>query len=310
MFRKPPPASLVTLSIHPGGIDVAKVSRNGAAPPVVEICTSSPKQSADNDALEALRKEMHLERFRCGVLLGASEYQLQLLEAPSVPDAELKSAIRWKLKDVLDYPVETATVDLVTVPADPNAPTRGKSVYAVAARNSVIESRMKLFHDARIPLQVIDIPELAQRNIAALLETEGRGLALLSFESDSGLLTFTAGGELYLSRRIEIGLDMLMAADTERRVQMFERITLELQRSLDHFDRQFTFVPLARLVVGPLPPDLGLETYLAGNLYVPVEAADLSTLLDLGGKDELRDPQQQQRYFHLLGAALRSDMPQ
>jgi MSHA biogenesis protein MshI len=310
LFRKPPPASLVTLSIHPDRIDVAKVSRNGAAPPVVEICTSSPKPSAAIETLETLRKEMHLERFRCGMLLGASEYQLQLLEAPSVPDAELKSAIRWKLKDVLDYPVETATVDLVTVPADPSAPTRGKSVYAVAAKNSVIESHMKLFHDARIPLQVIDIPELAQRNFAALLETEGRGLALLSFGSDSGLLTFTAGGELYLSRRIEIGLDMLMAADTERRVQMFERITLELQRSLDHFDRQFTFVPLARLVVGPLPPDLGLETYLAGNLYVPVEAADLSTLLDLGGREELRDPWQQQQYFNLLGAALRSGMPQ
>lgn len=310
MFRKPPQSSLITISVHPDRIDVAKVTRNGSAPPQVEICASNEKRGSDQESLQALRKDLHLERHRCGVLLAPSEYQLQLLDAPEVPEAELKAAIRWKLKDVLDYPVETATVDLVTVPADPNAPTRGKSVYAVAAKNSVIESRMKLFHGARIPLRVIDIPELAQRNIAALLETEGRGLALLSFGTESGLLTFTAGGELYLSRRIEVGLDMLMAADPERRVQMFERITLELQRSLDHFDRQFTFVPLARLVIGPLPPELGLESYLAANLYVPVESADLSTLLDLGGRDELRDPLQQQRYFHLLGAALRSDLPQ
>lgn len=310
MFRKPLHSSLIAIAVQPDRVDVAKVTRNGSAPPLVEICSSSEKRGTDDESLQALRKDLHLERHRCGTLLESSEYQLQLVDAPEVPEVELKAAVRWKLKDLLDYPVETATVDLVTVPPDPSAPTRGKSVYAVAAKNSVIESRMKLFQAARIPLQVIDIPELAQRNIATLLETEGRGLALLSFGADSGLLTFTAGGELYLSRRIEIGLNMLMGADSERKLQMFERITLELQRSLDHFDRQFTFVPLARLVVGPLPPELGLETYLAGNLYVPVEAADLSTLLDLGGRDELRDPQLQQRYFHLLGAALRSEMPQ
>lgn len=311
MFRKSPQASLVAISVRPDRIDAAKVSRNGSAPPVVEICTSgSRRRGSDEEDLEALRRELHLDRFRCGTLLGASEYQLQLLESPSVPDNELKSAVRWKLKDVLDYPVEAATVDLVRVPADPNAPTRGKSVYAVAAKNSVVASHMKLFRQARIPLQVIDIPELAQRNLASLLETEGRGLALLSFGPEGGMLTFTSGGELYLSRRIEIGLDMLVNADPERRVQMFERITLELQRSLDHFDRQFSYVPLARLVVGPLPPDLGLEAYLARNLYVPVETVDLSTVLDFGGREELRDPLQQQRFFHLLGAALRSEITQ
>jgi MSHA biogenesis protein MshI len=101
-----------------------------------------------------------------------------------------------------------------------------------------------------------------------------------------------------------------MHADAERREQMFERVTLELQRSLDHFDRQFSYVPLAQLVVVPLPAELGFETYLAGNLYVQVEPADLSTLLDLGGHNELLDPQHQQRFFHLLGAALRSESPQ
>jgi MSHA biogenesis protein MshI len=310
LFRRPPPSSLIAISVHPDRIDVAKVTRNGSAPPVVEICESRAKQGPDDDVLLALRKDLRLDRHHCGTLLGASEYQLQLLEAPNVPAQELKSAVRWKLKDVLDYPVEAATVDLVMVPSDPSAPTRGKSVYAVAARNSIVESHMKLFHAASVPLRVIDIPELAQRNLAALLETEGRGLALLSFGSEGGLLTFSTGGELYLSRRIEIGLDMLMNADAERRAQMFERIALELQRSLDHFDRQFSYVPLARLVVGPLPRELGLEVYLAGNLYVPVEAADMSTLLDLGRHEELRDPLQQQRYFYLLGAALRSEMPQ
>jgi len=296
--------------VHQDRIDIAKVSRNGAAPPLVEICESVQRKNSSLETLQAVRKDFRLDQSRCGTLLGTRQYQLQLLDAPSVPDAELKSAVRWGLKDMLDYPVETATVDMVMVPAGPNSTARGKSVYAVSAKNSEIESVMKTFLEAKLSLQVIDVPELAQRNVATLFETEGRGLAMLAFDDEGGLLTFTAGGELYLSRRIEVGSLMLEQADAGRREQMFERITLELQRSLDHFDRQFSHVPLARVMLGPLPETIGLQAYLAKNLYVPVESLNLFSVLDFGERIEMRDPGYQQRYIAVLGAALRSETVQ
>lgn len=310
MFRKPTGGSLVALSVHPDRVEIAKVSRNGAAPPLVEICDSVKKKNSSLETLQGVRKDFRLDQCRCGTLLGASQYQLQLLDAPAVPDAELKSAVRWGLKDLLDYPVETATVDMVMVPAGPNTTARGKSVYAVSARNSEIESVMKTFLEAKLPLQIIDVPELAQRNIASLLETEGRGLALLNFDEEGGLLTFTAGGELYLSRRTEIGTLMLQQADQGRRETMFERITLELQRSLDHFDRQFSHIPLARVMLGPMQEDIDLQAYLAKNLYVPVESVDLAGILDFGERTEMRDPVLQQRFMPVLGAALRDEVVQ
>ncbi len=310
MFRKPLTGSLVALSVHQDRIDIAKVLRNGAAPPLVEICESVQRKNSSLETLQAVRKDFRLDQSRCGTLLGTRQYQLQLLDAPSVPDAELKSAVRWGLKDMLDYPVETATVDMVMVPAGPNSTARGKSVYAVSAKNSEIESVMKTFLEAKLSLQVIDVPELAQRNVATLFETEGRGLAMLAFDEEGGLLTFTAGGELYLSRRIEVGSLMLEQADAGRREQMFERITLELQRSLDHFDRQFSHVPLARVMLGPLPESIGLQAYLAKNLYVPVESLNLFSVLDFGERIEMRDPGYQQRYIAVLGAALRSETVQ
>jgi MSHA biogenesis protein MshI len=307
VFRKPQQGSLVALAMHPDGVDVAKVSRNGSSPPVVELCDTAAGKSTRLDTLQAVRKDFRLEQSRCGALLGADQYQLQLLDAPNVPEAELKSAVRYALKDFIDYPVETATVDVVRVPSGPASTARGKSLYAVSARNGEIESVMKAFIEARIPLQVIDVPELAQRNIASLIETEGRGLALLHLSEDSGLLTFTSGGELYLCRRIEVGMQMLQQADPARREQLFERIGLELQRSLDHFDRQFSYLPLSRVVLGPLPDDIGLQAYLARSLDSRVETLDLTEILDFGGRAEMRDPQRQQRFMPLLGAALRSE---
>lgn len=307
VFRKSPVGSLVALSVHPDRIEIAKISRNGASPPQVEICDAVEKKSTDLETLHAMRKDFRLDRSRCGTVLDNSQYQLQLLDAPAVSEAELKSAVRWRLKDFLDYPVETATVDVLSVPSDQNAPTRGRSVYVIAARNQHIEACMKLFAQARINLGIIDIAETAQRNIATLFEIDQRAIAMLSFGEHSGLLTFSARGELYLSRHIEISRDQLLDSTGEARAQLFERIALELQRSLDHLDRQFSYVPLGRVLIAPLPADVGLAEYLKGNLSATVEQVNLAEVLDFQGVPRLGEPEEQMLRWLTLGAALRVD---
>ncbi len=307
IFSKRESGELAAVNLCAGRIEIANVRRNGAERPVVEFFSVHPSGNDEAETLQRLRRELHLERFRCATLLPALQYQLQLLDAPNVPDAELKSAVRWKLKDFLEYPVESATVDVVQIPADANAPTRGRSVYAVSARNADIESRMKLFAQAKIPLRVIEIPEMAQRNLAALFEADHRALAMLSFGEEGGLLTFSARAELYLSRRVDVSLEQLTLAAGDMREQMFERIALELQRSLDHFDRQFSNVPVARLLLGPVPAEIGLRQYLADNLSAQVDSVDLGEVLDFHRVPDLREPGEQMQRWQTLGAALRSD---
>jgi len=177
---------------------------------------------------------------------------------------------------------------------------------AIAARNQLIGQRQALFDEANLPLSIIDIPEMAQRNIAALLEPEGRGLALLSFDAEGGLLTISFSGELYLARRIDVSSSQLAQADADARSALFDRITLELQRSLDHFDRQYHFITVSRLVLAPME-ESGLQEYLSTNLYIPVENLNLEAVLDLSKYPELKSPAAQQRYFLTLGAALRHE---
>ncbi len=241
-------------------------------------------------------------------MLSSGEYQILSVDAPDVPPGELKAAIRWHLKDMLDFPVDDATIDVLDIPADKNAPVRNRSIYALAARNQLIEQRQALFGQAKIPLSVIDVPEMAQRNISSLLEPEGRGVALLSFAADGGLMTVTYSGELYLSRRIDVKLPQLLQSDDDQKKACYDRITLELQRSFDHFDRQYHFITISKLVLAPLgAADSGLQEYLATNLYVPTEALNLETVLDISMTPELMPLDAQQRYFLTLGAALRHE---
>lgn len=299
----------MAISLQSDGICTAYVVRPPAGKPVVELAAFSPCNSTSvQSALEKLAKDLGVSRYHCTTLLTSGQYQLQMVDAPNVPPDELKAAVRWRLKDLLDFHVEDATIDVLDIPVDKHAAARSHSIYAVVAHNQVIREHQDMFSKAKIPLLAIDIPEMAQRNISMMLVEEARGIAFLSFSGQDGLLTVVYAGELYLSRRIDLSLSQLQQADKERRNACFDRIALELQRSFDHFDRQFHFITISKLVISPMGEVAPrLRDYLSSSLYTPVEALDLETVFDFSKVPHLQQSEQQQRYFMTLGAALRQE---
>ena len=221
-----------------------------------------------------------------------------------MPPDERVQALRWRLKDVVDFPVDGAAIAIADIPTEG---ARQANVFAVVAPATVIGERMALFHEKKVPLEAIDIPEMAVRNVAALFEEANRGLAFLALTQGDGLLTITYRGELYLSRRIEIASGALAQADDERRGQMLERLALELQRTLDNFDRQYGFISVSRLLIASEFDCTGTAAALAQNLYLPVQAADLATVLDFAALPELRSAERQAQSLLAIGAALRLD---
>lgn len=307
-FKRPKKKEgLLAIAFNGEGMLAARVRRADEGKPVVRLASLVPADKGVGAALlEKTARELHALSYRCATLLQGGEYQLLSVEAPNVPAEERKTAVRWRLKDMLDFPVDQATVDVLDIPTDKATQARGQNVFVVAARNSVIETRQNLFADAKVGLDVIDIPEMAQRNISALLEPDGRGVAVLSFGADGGLLTVTYQGELYLSRRIDVTLDQLLDTDHDRKHGCYDKITLELQRSLDHFDRQYNFINVSKLVLAPTGAS-GLDEYLSSNLYTKVETLDLASVLDLSAVPELAAAAHQQVFFLALGAALRQE---
>lgn len=257
-------------------------------------------------ALEKMRKDLKVGDFQFTTLLAPGEYQLLQVEAPEVPEEELKSAVRWRIKDMLSYHIDDAVLDVLRIPTNQTAVDRKKSLYVVSASNELIKRRTELFERAQMNLRVIDIPEMAQRNIAALYEHEGRALALLALDESGGMLTFTADGELYLARRIEISAGQLQDANETLRQQYVDRLELELQRSIDHFDRQFSHLPVRRLLVSA-PDGTGIVQIMANSLDLPVERLDLNDVMDLGEVPELAGDEARAYAFHALGAALRPE---
>jgi len=295
----------LAVSLQPGELSFVHGQTALGGTAVVDFCGRWTFEGEFEGAQHAAR-EHDLGRYQCSTLLSPGEYQVLLVEAPNVPQAELKTAIRWRIKDMLDYHVNDATVDVLAVPPNPAGSERAQSMYAVTARNELIQSCIGRFESARIPLSVIDIPETAQRNIAALYERDDRGLAMLHMDANECLLTINFRSELMLARRIDAGAQGMASASGHARDEQFQRVLLELQRTFDHFDRQFTYVPVAKLMLAPESEETGLLEYLASNLDLPVERARLASVIDFGARAEL-EPQEEWRLFHLIGASLRQE---
>src|SRR3954469_12405527 len=87
---------------------------------------------ADAAGLERAGRDLSLNDYQCATLLGPGDYQIVVVDAPNVPRDELKSAIRWRVKDLLDFHVDDATIDVLDIPPPKDAPSsRNHTMYAV-----------------------------------------------------------------------------------------------------------------------------------------------------------------------------------
>ncbi len=272
-LRNARPESWCAVIARTRSVELARVARGGEGRPVLAAYTSGVVRGEPGEALGHLRRQQHLAKARITTLLSPGEYQLLTVEAPDVPEAELRTAVRWSIRDLVDYPVDSATVDAVPIP--PPRGGRARNLFAVAARNEHVARCMRLFDDAKLPLACIDVPEFAQRNVAALFEEPGRALALFVPGDAGSLLTITSGGELLAVRAGDFPAGQFETAAGEGRDALFERLVLELQRTLDNFDRQFGGLPVSRLLLAPFAGADALRAHLAGNLDASVDVLDL-----------------------------------
>lgn len=270
------------MGIYPQGACIVRVEREGAHEPAVTIFDFRPwDEGADQGkVLIKLSAQYNLARSRCTTVLDVADYSLLLTEAPDVPAEELRAALRWRIKDLIDFHINDATLDVFDLPGE-KVTGRARPMYAVAARSPAIQRRVDLLTGVGINLDVIDIPELSQRNLAALLPEDAQGVVLLSFAPTNGLLTITKQGELYLSRTMDTGLDALTRSDDP--AAYFDRVVLEVQRSLDYYDSHFRQSPIAQIVLTPVAREIpGLVDYLKANLNGTVSIMDLSQVLNVG----------------------------
>jgi MSHA biogenesis protein MshI len=309
------PQNQLGLAMLPQGLALASVQRSVGSTPRLMRCEYHPLSRQADPGLTLRTVVLHegIERaasFR--LVLNPDEYQLHLVESPDVPDSELREAVRWRIRDLIDFPVDEAAIDVFDMPQQPGGSGRetGKMMCVVVARNPVIAQKAAMVNRSGGELDVIDITDLALRNVLALTPADSTGVALLYVEPAYSLILITAEQTLYLSRRIWIGGNELAGvAGRDAQSPEFRRIAdalaMELLRSLEYYETHFSRPAVDSLYIAPVGVAEGaLHSHLGQALGVQVENLDLNRLLDTA---EPLSPEQQARSLLAIGAALRHE---
>lgn len=286
------------------GVSVLPPLGLGGRPQVIK-CGAVPGGQIEANAVVKLSSQISAPGCAWTLSLARKAYTILVVPEPSVEPEEIDQSVRWSIGSMVDYPITEAHVAWMRIPTVKLLPNRPPHLYVVAARNDTISAYEAVFQKAHLPLQAIDVRETAQRNIAALAEKPSEGIGLLLIGQQGVQFTVTFNGELYLDRFVEESLFADALNDADARGRAWERVLLQVQRSLDFISRNLPFVDVGRILMAPMPSHLGLMDYIAQHLTVPVEKLDLASLFDFSKTPELAKEENQARYFFALGSALR-----
>jgi MSHA biogenesis protein MshI len=289
-------------------VSVAVVRKATGRRPVVVNCVSEPVTAGYSDAaVERTLQGLELGSTPVSAVIGAGDYQIVQVEAPEVPAAELRQATRWRLRDQFDFPIDSATIDLFDVPASSRR-GRARMLFAVAAHGQAIDSIGGALTRATPGFDVIDIPELCQRNLSALLPQDQKGMALLVLREQFAQLVLTRNGQLYLTRRFELGQHAGSLDGTGGGAAQIDStsLALELQRSFDYYESHFDQSAISDLVIAPGDARAAaLAIALISETGLRVSTLNLPDCLDIA--DGVAVPEGWLSCM-AIGAALRADV--
>ena len=230
------------ISLGKDSIALVLANREGGGKPSIEHCGVHPVQGGMDATLRALFEKLDAQRAStCGVV-DAEDYQVVQVEAPDVLPAELRAAVRWRLRDAISFKVDDAVMDVFEIPETARR-AQTRMLFAVAARPEAIERLTRTLQTATRNFHAIDIPDLCLRNVCALLPQDAKGVAMLALNDTYAQLITTRQGMMYLTRRI----------DTGHTFDEFDAgaMALELQRSLDYHESHYDQSPIGDLVIAP-----------------------------------------------------------
>ena len=302
--RKKTVDQAVGVAYEPEGISLAHVSsdREGLSLQHIGFYPVKDPQDRGNE-LKKIVSQLGLKGMPAYFVLGFDQYSLMQIEAPEVPAEELKSAVRWRIKDLIDYHVDDAEIEIIPLPVSKRAGAP-KLMYVLAARTSFVKTIIDDMTAAGLELVVIDAMELALRNMTFADVEENRAGAFLYLSEHFNLIEICDNGSLCLSRHINMDFNRIDPLTGEGKMEMMDMLSLEVQRSMDYYESQFANGAATKINMVTQVPISVSEFMEVADSYLTAPVQPLAALEKIQGIDQY-DNQLVARCLPPIGAAVR-----
>lgn len=232
----------------------------------------------------------------CALILLSNQYQLLQVDAADVPEHELAKALKWRLKGLIEYPLNDIAVDACLIPPHGVAEQRKKAYVAVTLL-SALNQKLSLLADAYLKIKMVSIAEMSLIHLCSLIPNLASPLIVVSQENSTCRLHLLHQNALYLERTLHAKLTDLSTNQDD-----VDQLVLEIQRSNDYCLSELK-LPEPKMIL--FTPQFSSATlllnYLTESAIKPFQIMDLNALMS---SDIILDLNQQAAALYPIGGAV------
>lgn len=221
-------------------------------------------QLHDNKALTA----------SCHLVLSPKQYQIVQVDKPNVPADELLAALKWSIKDQVNFPVDDVTLDYFDAPLISGQ----QKINVVCAQHSILKKIVLELHQQDINLTNITVEEFSFTQLLGV-ENDAKLLVCQQPNEDIIILIVKAG-QLFSHRRLRGTAKVGLRSVDELSMGIIDNLSIEIQKSIDFFERQLKQSPVKSIqVLLPVENEAFIARKLSENTHLNVELLTLPKLL-------------------------------
>jgi len=272
IFSKKQSAQLIGIALQQKSLNMcimplsSKAMNNELASAEETIFKERNIESSDfANVMERLKNKYNLT-CKCHLVLNSLQTHIVQVDKPNVPKAEIISALKWQIKDLVPISPENMVLDYFDGPILAGGVEK---INVVCSPINELQKIVAVLHTGSTRISSISIEEFAFANL--LPRQNDACLLVCQQPNEEIVLLIIKQGKLYFHRRLRGFSQIANKTEEELSMTVVDSLALEVQRSSDYFERQLKQAPIKEIkVLLPINSEGFFARKLAENTHIPV----------------------------------------
>lgn len=203
---------------------------------------------------------------KCHIVLNGQQSQIVQVDKPTVPVAEINSALKWQVKDLVSISPDNMVLDYFDGPVLAGGKEK---INVVCSPLNELKKIVSAVNQGNMDIASITIAEFAFANLLPI--QNDACLLVCQQPNEEIVLLIIKQGKLYFHRRLHGFSQIANKSEDELTMTVVDSFALEIQRSSDYFERQLKQAPIKDIkVLLPIKSESFFARKLSENSHIPV----------------------------------------
>lgn len=272
-FKKP---GLLGIDIGSKCVKIVKMVRKNTQKYHLDYCGTFaiPKDSPTfTHDLHAALVQNKLLGLRAAASIDDASLKIRKVDLPAMPDADLKEAVRWHMRDVVEGKIDDFTVSYSIIEETITGGNKREMLVGYAIKKEAVNNWKNLLIKVGLKPVAIEPSVISLSScIERVYPSENYWIAGIDLGAQKALMVIMGNGKFYFSRPLP-GIQLEEA--TRDKASFMKKLAGEVQNSMDTFSVAFHVEKIHRIFLsGGGAGTADLASYLTTNLAIKTEILD------------------------------------